>query len=66
MALPKRYFETLKAYYFWVYPPKERSELDDLGGFGGGQVIDFDKMSASQRSLARSEWGKNALKGDST
>jgi hypothetical protein len=66
MALPKRYFETLKAYYFMVYPPKEHSDLDEVGAFGGGQVIDFDKMSAHQRALMRNEWGKPAVKGDST
>lgn len=66
MKLPKRYFETLKAYYFWVYPPKEGSELDEEGAFGQGKVIDFDKLSAGRREVMRHEWKTPTIKGDST
>jgi len=45
-----------------VHPPKEQDELSEIGQ---GRDIDFDKLTAAQRSHFGEKWSRTTEKGES-
>jgi len=55
----------LKEYYFWLHPPREDSELEDLSE-GVPRDVDFDKLTAAQRSVLGEKFSRTSETGEAT